>query len=1039
MYDNRGSIWRKWDLHVHTPESYQHQFGNDWDVYVNHLKGKAVLHDVEVVGITDYFSIDGYEVLKNKYCNGDNKLMLSNGKTLNIIPCIELRIESFDQSGASINIHIAFDPKVGPTTIRTLFLEELKVKYQDHELSIKRENLIKVGYSLSKSETFNFNLDIQRINEDDQKKYIRNALNVITIPIENMKILLESLRKTLKQSGINSDCYLIMAAYKGHGSLSNLPWSDESKQLGRLGNLRLSLMNNVDICFSSHENDRNYLLGKSEHMSANDIIRRFGSLKPCIWGSDSHNLNTLFHPSNGTSEKYTWIKADPCFDGLKQIINEPEQRVFIGTKPNKVINTEQNKTKYLKSIEIKKKNESSLDEIWFDNKLDFNPGLVALIGNKGSGKSALADILGLMGETKQQEYFSFLNDKRFKQKKDNKAAHFNATLIWQDDFETNKSLDSTINENAIERVRYIPQNYFEQICNEMAEGEKSQFYNEVKKVIFSYIKENERLKQADLDTLINFKTKETKEHIKLLREDLEKINKEIIDLEYQVSEKNKKTLENQLILKKQELESHQTLKPVEVVKPNTNKQLEDKLGNLQSELKQVINKIEQTEKQIGNEELIISVCENVVEKIENLETRIEAIKKEWENDLSLIGVEFSELITLTTNKSPIELKIDAAKKARESLSILLDPNMPESLLQKKATIEEEIKKHKDELDGPSKKYQHYVTELESWNERRIKIIGYDDIPDTLSYYEKRIRNINEIPAILEEIQTKRNSKVKEIYEFISKTVNMYKQLYAPIQAAISDNQILKESLKLSFEVSVTMNTDFLETFLSKFNRKAKGTFSGIEEGNRALKSIIERHDYNNLEGVFNFLSDLMEHLIYDKRKEKIVKVEIEEQLKSGGDLLSLYEYIFSLTYLEPKYLMKLNGKELSELSPGERGILLLIFYLLLEKDDVPLIIDQPEDNLDNQTVYNLLVPCIREAKNYRQIFIVTHNPNLAVVCDAEQVIYASIDKANKNLLIYEAGSIENIKINKCIIDVLEGTRPAFNNRDSKYLPEVLTV
>ena len=122
-----------------------------------------------------------------------------------------------------------------------------------------------------------------------------------------------------------------------------------------------------------------------------------------------------------------------------------------------------------------------------------------------------------------------------------------------------------------------------------------------------------------------------------------------------------------------------------------------------------------------------------------------------------------------------------------------------------------------------------------------------------------------------------------------------------------------------------------------------------------------------------------------------------------------------------------------ELSPGERGALLLVFYLLVDQSDAPLIIDQPEENLDNQTVFKLLVPCIKEAKKRRQIIIITHNPNLAVVCDAEQIICCSIDLHDRNRLNYVPGAIENQKINEAIIDILEGTRPAFDNRGAKYL------
>nr|WP_243121119.1 hypothetical protein [Clostridium autoethanogenum] len=96
-----------------------------------------------------------------------------------------------------------------------------------------------------------------------------------------------------------------------------------------------------------------------------------------------------------------------------------------------------------------------------------------------------------------------------------------------------------------------------------------------------------------------------------------------------------------------------------------------------------------------------------------------------------------------------------------------------------------------------------------------------------------------------------------------------------------------------------------------------------------------------------------------------------------------------------------------------------------------MIIDQPEDNLDNQSVYSKLVPCICKAKTNRQVIIVTHNPNIAVACDAEQIIYCSIDKSNNNIN-YISGSIENKKIKSKVIDILEGTKPAFNLRELKY-------
>ena len=127
----------------------------------------------------------------------------------------------------------------------------------------------------------------------------------------------------------------------------------------------------------------------------------------------------------------------------------------------------------------------------------------------------------------------------------------------------------------------------------------------------------------------------------------------------------------------------------------------------------------------------------------------------------------------------------------------------------------------------------------------------------------------------------------------------------------------------------------------------------------------------------------------------------------------------------------MDGKMLNELSPGQRGNVLLIFYLALSKNCEPLIIDQPEDNLDNQSVFDKLVPCIIEAKKHRQVIIVTHNPNIAIACDAEQIVVSNIDKIS-NQITYQSGSIENPEIREQVINVLEGTMPAFKLRRKKY-------
>ena len=165
--------------------------------------------------------------------------------------------------------------------------------------------------------------------------------------------------------------------------------------------------------------------------------------------------------------------------------------------------------------------------------------------------------------------------------------------------------------------------------------------------------------------------------------------------------------------------------------------------------------------------------------------------------------------------------------------------------------------------------------------------------------------------------------------------------------------------------------------------------------------------------------------------EDVVTSDLESAENRVAKRQEFYDFIFGLQYIGVNFKLKMGSRSLEELSPGERGIVLLIFYLALSKESKPIIIDQPEDNLDNQSVYSKLVPCICRAKQKRQVIIVTHNPNIAVACDAEQIIYCE-KKADTSQIRYESGSIENPVIRNRVVDVLEGTMPAFDLRRLKY-------
>ena len=125
----------------------------------------------------------------------------------------------------------------------------------------------------------------------------------------------------------------------------------------------------------------------------------------------------------------------------------------------------------------------------------------------------------------------------------------------------------------------------------------------------------------------------------------------------------------------------------------------------------------------------------------------------------------------------------------------------------------------------------------------------------------------------------------------------------------------------------------------------------------------------------------------------------------------------------------LNDKPVDKLSPGQRSSAMLPLIALAEKS--PLIIDQPEDNLDNRLVGNILVDILAELKEIRQIIVCTHNPNIVVSGDAEQVIVLDSQSNDKGELQL-SGSIDNNDIVKTVIDIMEGGKEAFRTRQLRY-------
>lgn len=1013
-----GSEWRQWDLHVHTPFSVLNNgFGSDFNAYAKSLFEKALHDEIAVIGITDYFLIDGYKQLREIQQDRDRLSSLigdeaaPKAQKILLLPNIEFRI-SVVINNNRVNFHVLFSDTIPPETIEEDFLRDLKFTSEsmpgrsDEKWSLTHSNLEALGSKL-KEHHGNF--------RDKSDLYV--GINNAVIAHETITEVLE------RQQGRFKDKYLIVVP--ADEDLSECSWD------GQAHLTRKVLLQKAHMFFSANPGTREFGLGL-RHATKQEFLNEFKSLKPCVHGSDAHSHDALFIPEK---DRLLWIKADPTFLGLRRLLHEPRGRIHIGPRPPHLGYVRENSTKYMSSISFERTEQANSEEVWFSGTVPLNTGLIAIIGNKGSGKSALADILALMSDSGASLHFSFLNGKRFLRGNTRLGDKFRGTLSWESGRRISRPLSERMNPNTPELVKYIPQNYLETICSDLKRLGESDFYRELMEVIFSHVSDADRLNKETLPELVDYLIAEKEDAVAQLILELRSQNEEIIALEDQLTREYRSSLEAKLSERFAELEAHKAAKPPEVEEPIQDPKhqaaVTQELGTLAEQVESLDTQITDVRAESKVAALRVAAADKLATRMDNLEKQFQNFHTESESDAKLLGLATKELVTLEMDRQSLSrAKVDAEEQ-RHRLEALLDPDVATSLLVEREKLSEKATLARSKLDEPNRRYQEYLHELSKWQTRHSGIEGSATEPDSVKGLQAKIATLDRFPSELRERKAKRLSLARKIYEAKERLLEDYRRLYRPVQEFISKHSISKNHGVLEFSASIGIE-GLEDGLLAMINHGRRGSFQGVQEGRKMLNELVSSSDFSSESGVETFLACVQDLLEYDKQDGGNKPVRLRDQLVQNVSPQMVYDFLYGLSYLTPRFELRWQGKPLDQLSPGERGNLLLVFYLLIDKRTVPLIIDQPEENLDNQTIATMLVPAIKDAKKRRQIIIVTHNPNLAVVCDADQVIHASTDKTDGNRVTYTSGAIEDPYITQLIVDVLEGTKPAFDLRGGQY-------
>jgi hypothetical protein len=281
------------------------------------------------------------------------------------------------------------------------------------------------------------------------------------------------------------------------------------------------------------------------------------------------------------------------------------------------------------------------------------------------------------------------------------------------------------------------------------------------------------------------------------------------------------------------------------------------------------------------------------------------------------------------------------------------------------------------------------------------------------------------------LQSEREASYGRVFDAIISEQGELEALYAPLMTRLAKSA--GSLRKLSFSVSRLVDADNWGEFAEEelIDYRKMGPFSGrgslVGLANSQLKPAWESGTAAQVQtAMAQFIATYWKHFVAHAPYAPTEKAELRIWSRKFA------QWLFRTDHITVRYEIAYDGVDIRKLSPGTRGIVLLLLYLALDDaDDRPLIIDQPEENLDPKSVFDELVSLFINAKSRRQVIMVTHNANLVINTDADQIIIADAGPHPTGGLppiTYLAGGLEDAHIRKSVCDILEGGEDAFRER-----------
>lgn len=981
---SRGSVWRRWEPHIHAPGTVmndQFKGPSAWDDYIAALE--AASPAIEALAVTDYYVTDTYErVIQFK----------DSGRLPNVglvFPNIEVRLDVATAKGSFVNLHLFVSPE-DDDHIEQLkrLLSRLHFTFQADRYDCTRSELIRLGKAADTA-----------IDDDDA---------ALAYGANQFKVNFRELREVFAESSwARANVLIAVAGGATDGTSGVREAADQA--------VRREIEGFADIIFASSVAQREFWLGERA-MSAEDVRKTYRGLKPCLHGSDAHKMEDIATPFG---DRFSWIKGGLEFDALRQACIDPRGRAYVGAEPPASATPSQ----VISGVEIQ-------DAPWLETPIiPLNSGLVTIIGARGSGKTALADMIAAGCDSITEEDWSADEDANpsFLIRARPLLAAGKVKVSWAAGTSEERALDGSDagDPASYPRVRYLSQQFVEDLCS--SSGMTDELLREIERVIFEAHPPEDRDGALDFEELLDQRA--TRHRLARDRE---------AEAVAQISDRISTELEKEKLVASLESQVTQKTKVLEGYTADRTKLVaagSEKRADRHIEVSAAADAIKATVRRFANQRrTFVSMKDETKDLRRNQAPEMLRQSQARHSNSGLSDEQWAAFKLDYTGDVDSDLEgfvrwADGriAELKGEPPAPIDDPQfsyiadgadlakLPQALLEAEMSRLEKLVSADKETQ---RKYAALSQRITTENA-------------ALQTLKQRLEDAKEARARARQLQTEREDAYGRAFDALVAEQTVLEDLYRPLMSrlAAAPGTLSKLSFSVARIADVKAWADEAEEGLIDLRKggdfRGKGTL--CKKADEVLKAAWETG------GSADVVTAMKEfRRLYQKALLEHSPVADTEQGEFRAWSKRFAQWLFSTGHVDIQYGIEYDGVDIRKLSPGTRGIVLLLLYLALDDGDGrPLVIDQPEENLDPKSVFDELVGLFVEAKSNRQVIMVTHNANLVINTDADQIIIAEAGPHPYGALppiTYTAGGLENADIRKAVCDILEGGEGAFQER-----------